>query len=78
MEVRQEIEQVQMDRTYDEPLVEGEHDDELDGEELAERLLPCKLLLRQSVEYKQSVQRHSANPREPSVAHERDITMLLT
>lgn len=48
--------------TYDEALVEGEHDDELDGQELGERLPALELVLRQAVEDEQAVQRDAASP----------------
>lgn len=48
--------------TYNEALVEGEHDDELDGQELGERLPALQLILRQAVEDEQAVQRDAASP----------------
>ena len=42
-------------RTYHEGLVEGEHDDELDGQELGERLAALKFVLGKPVKYEQTV-----------------------
>ena len=43
--------------TYDKGLVEREHDDELDGQELGERPASRQLVLRKAIEDEQPVQR---------------------
>ena len=45
------------EETHHKRLVEGEHDDEFDGQKLREWLASPQFVLREPVEYQQAVQR---------------------
>lgn len=62
-------------KTYDELLIEREHDDQLDRQELRERSSPLELFPRQSIEENEAVQRDSTCPNAQPYTHNARETM---
>lgn len=54
-------------RTYDERLIEREHDDQLDRQELRERSSALELFPRQAIEEDEAVECDSTHIREASI-----------